>query len=152
MSDVTGFDGKFTYDISEPTARDRLRGILGDVDERRPLLADQLLDTLLTRYNGDPQVAAIESCERILAKLARDVDRNPPGFSTSRNQLTEHYEGLRDNLMRKANATARPVVTGLSKSEERSVKRETDFRFPPFEIGQDDNPRVASSIRGDPCD
>lgn len=125
----------FSYDETEPTNRDKVRGRIGDVTETDPKywLSNESITAILTQ-TGNVLSAAIECCNRILAIVARRVDRQGAGISTSRAQLTEHYRDLRDRLIveQAAGGLITGTAGGLSNATADTYESETDFRLPYF--------------------
>jgi len=128
----------FTYNTSLSTNRDKVRFRIGDTDSNRPLLSDEEIDAVLT---SKPAVlpSALECVEAILAKIARDVDRNAAGISSSRSQSFNHYMELRKKLSREMVTESEMFVGGLSKSAKLGFESDSDFVPPNFEIGQFDH-------------
>lgn len=141
----------FAYSTSLATNKDKVRFRIGDTDSNRPLLSDEEIDAVLV---SKPAVlpASIECVEAILAKIARDVDRNAAGISSSRSQAFNHYLELRGKLAREMLTESEMFVGGLSKAAKRSFESNPDFVQPSFGIGQFDNPQTGpEDATGDDC-
>jgi len=116
----------WSYDDTLSTDRDKVRFLVGDTDTNRQLLSNSEIDFLVTE-NPDYRQAAVNSCDAIIAKLSRDVDRNGPGMNATRSQQIQHYKDLKIELKKKADLYLSPLVT------ERDDDEETVFS-----IGMDD--------------
>lgn len=140
----------FSYSTSLATNKDKVRFRIGDTDSNRELLSDEEIDAVLT---AKPSVlpASMECVEAILAKIARDIDRNAAGISSSRSQAFTHYKDLLIKLGREMLTESEMFVGGLSKSAKRGFEADSDFVQPSFDIGQFDNPQAGSANR-DPDD
>lgn len=134
-----------TYSVAESTNRDRVRGKIGDTDSNRELLDDSTVDAILVVY---PSViaAAIECCKRIIAKLARDVDRSAIGMSASRSQVIQHYRDLIPMLQEELATHGRMFVGGVSVTENEAQDEDTDFVQPSFKIGMGDNQGTGGDV------
>lgn len=139
----------FSYSTSLTTNKDKVRFRIGDTDSNRPLLSDEEISAVLA---SKPAVlpSAFECVEAILAKIARDVDRNAAGISSSRSQSFNHYLELRSKLAREMTTESEMFVGGLSKAAKQSFESDSDFVKPSFGIGQfdiiDPDPK-----KGDDC-
>lgn len=69
--------GTFTFDSSLPTARDRIRDLLGDTDATNPLRWDETYDANLVYY-GDSEATVIAKMAR---SLASQFAQNPSSVS-----------------------------------------------------------------------
>ena len=123
----------FSYDASEATDLDRVRGMVGDTSSTNPpaMLANETITAILTR-KGDVVEAAIECIDRILALKARNGDRSGPGIQSQRQQAFTNYSELRDYLTEQRNASATGVAGGLSDAEVTAIEADTDFILPAF--------------------
>lgn len=127
-----------TYDDSEASDLHKVRGIIGDTITDDAYLQDETITALLT-VHGSVLATSVECCRRILARIARDTDRNAVGFSASRSQVTQHYRDLMADLSAQLTATATCFVGGTSLSEEQDLESDDDFIEPSFKIGDNDN-------------
>jgi hypothetical protein len=123
-----------TYDAAESSDRDRVRGKIGDTDANRELLDDDTVDAVLELY---PSVtsAAIECCRRIIAKLARDVDRGAIGTNASRSQAISNYKDLISMLQSELLTHGRMFVGGESLASNESQSADTGAVQPSFAVG-----------------
>tara|TARA_R100000808_G_C2073073_1_gene99790 strand:+ start:93 stop:524 length:432 start_codon:yes stop_codon:yes gene_type:complete len=141
----------FAYSTSLATNKDKVRFRIGDTDSNRPLLSDEEINAVLT---SKPAVlpASIECVDAILAKIARDVDRNAAGITSSRSQAYNHYLELRKKLEREMVTESEMFVGGLSKAAKKTFEDDSDFVKPSFGIGQFDNPQAGpEDTTGDDC-
>jgi len=130
----------FTYsdtDLTTDLAKVRLR--IGDTDSDDPLLTDEEIQVSLdaTSTNAGASVACVK---RILALLARDIDRNGTRFSGSRSQKTQHYRDLLAELQDEAGEDLTSVAewSEMSQADDTSIESNSDFRPPRFTVGQDE--------------
>lgn len=123
-----------TYDPAEAADRDRVRGKIGDTDSTRELLDDDTVDAVLVLY---PSViaAALECSKRIIAKVARDVDRNAIGMSASRSQVVQHYKDLIAMLQSELLSEGRMFVGGSSVASNETQTEDTTAVQPSFSVG-----------------
>ena len=135
----------FTYSTSLTTNRDKVRFRIGDTDSNRALLSDEEIDAVLS---SKPAVlpSAIECVEAILAKIARDIDRNAAGITSSRSQAFNHYNDLLRKLRMEMLTESEMFVGGLSKATRDSFNQDDDFIKPNFQIGDFDNPAAGSDF------
>lgn len=130
----------FTFsstDLSTDLAKVRVR--IGDTKSAAMLLTDEEINAALTA--SSTVLAATVACVKlILAAIARDVDANAGGISTSRSQKTTHYRDLLRDLEAEMRAGASPYLGGVSKAEKTSRESNTDFALPSFSVGRDDYP------------
>jgi len=129
----------WSYSDSLSTDRDKLRFKIGDVDTNDQLLSNELLDALLTE-RGDPTLAAIDAVEGILAKFAREIDRNAIGLGGSRSQKTQFYRDLLKELRAQAARGDTGVFFGgASVSAKEAIREDTDIPLTPFRLDQFNN-------------
>jgi len=64
--------GTFTYDSSLPTARDRIRNLIGDTDATNPLRWDESYDAMLAHYGDNEAVVTAKMARAIASQFARD--------------------------------------------------------------------------------
>lgn len=140
----------FSYDTSLSTDRDKVRFRIGDTDSNRELLSNEEINAVLT---AKPAVmpASLECVDAILAKIARDVDRNAAGITSSRAQAFNHYLELKKRLQQEMLTEAEMFVGGLSKAAKQTFEEDSDFVKPSFDIGQFDNPEAGDANNRD-CD
>ena len=134
----------FSYDPDQTTTRDIVRFRIGDTDSNRELLSNEELNAIIAR-KAAVLPASVEAVEAILALIARDIDRNAAGVSSSRSQMTTHYEALRGKLVREMMTESEMFVGGLSKSAKAGFEDDSNFVKPSFQIGQFDNPQAGSA-------
>jgi hypothetical protein len=130
----------FTWDGTITTTLAEVRHYTGDIDSNDPLLTDAQINFELTA-TGDDSIAAADRCfQRILAKLARDVDHSMPRFNTTRSQKFQHYKDLYAEF--KATMLTESISPAVwsehSAADATSMESDSDFKQPTFKIGQDD--------------
>jgi hypothetical protein len=67
----------FSFDPTLPTARDRIRHLLGDTDAAQPLLADETIDAAVAQSGESLATATLAE------GLAADYARRPSSFGTT---------------------------------------------------------------------
>jgi|SRR5690606_24112387 len=82
--------------------KDEVRFLLGDTSQDDPLLQDEEIEYLLDQHDGSALTAAVEGCERIIAKLSREADMSSGATSISASQRRKHYADLLTQLRRRA--------------------------------------------------
>lgn len=88
---------------------DLVRFLCGDTEEDMPLLTNEEITYLLST-KGSPQKAAQSCCERILAKLAREVDYTIGPERVEASQRLANYKELLKTLKADTiEATAAPI-------------------------------------------
>lgn len=133
----------WTYDAwSISTDLGKIRLIIGDVNSADEILSDEEIAYAQT-LDTDIRLIAARCCDFIIAKKARDVDRNNLGMSANRSQVIQHYIDLRDNLREEArnerDDIAEVFVGGVSQASKDSLTSDTDLVQPSAVRGQWDN-------------
>jgi hypothetical protein len=90
-------------------------------------------------------LAAANCCQRILAVLARKIDRNGAQFSAQRSQLFQHYTDLELKLRSQAATLVKPVFGGTSQDGRDSLESDDDYIPAAFNSGDFDNNGGGSS-------
>lgn len=78
--------GTYTYDAAQPTAKDRVRGLIGDVDSGtshlRHRISDEVIAAKLAEHGGNELLAAIACARLLLASFAPagDSHERAPGL------------------------------------------------------------------------
>ncbi|NIM50369.1 MAG: hypothetical protein GTO22_14155 [Gemmatimonadales bacterium] len=147
----------FTYDPANPNtvlARTRLK--TGDVvpvlknAEGVPIsgfLSDEELEVIFVDAGTTGSASAsdfrtmfaVKAVKLILGKIAREQDTDGAGIRSTRTQKTEQYRDLLRDLEAELLGEIEIIQTGTSITEERTLKEDTDWKGPVFEIGQDDH-------------
>ena len=126
----------WSYDESLPTDRDKIRFKIGDIDTEEQLLSNETLDTLLVIRN-DVTLASIDAVEGILAKFAREIDRQALGLGGPRSQKTLHYRELLKELRAEAARGSTGIFFGGgSIAEKTAILSDPDKPKAPFRIDQ----------------
>ncbi len=128
----------WSYDESESTGRDRVRGMIGDIDTEDQLLSNETIDAILVRFVGE-LASAVECVRRILAKIARDIDTSGAGITSSRAQKTQHYRDLLADLQGQLGVYAETYTGGVSVARATTFRSSADDPGPWFTTGQHDN-------------
>lgn len=129
----------FSYSASEATGLDQVRGLIGDTDSAAYYLENETITAILTANSDAVGPSSVECVRRILAKLAKDVDRShPDGISTSRTQRSQQYRDLLrelEGLYGKGGGEVTIFVGGSSKAENEAFETNPDFVQPLFRRG-----------------
>lgn len=136
----------WTYS-GDPAASDRdaLRFCIGDTDSGDEQMQDAELDFLLTE-NGSVPGAAVAAVRKLIAKFARQVNKNVGDLRLSLSDRVKNYKILLKELQTSlALRTAGPVAGGISRARKETVVQDTDRVIPDFEKGQFDHPGVGNA-------
>jgi hypothetical protein len=129
----------WSYDDSLPTDRDKVRFRIGDTDSEEELLSNETLDALLV-IRDDVVLASIDAVQAILAKFAREIDRQALGLGGPRSQKTTHYENLLKVLRAEADKGSTGVFYGgATIAAKQAALADTTRPRPPFRIDQFNN-------------
>jgi len=89
---------------SKSSNKDNVRFILGDTTAEMPLLTDEEINAVLQDREHNVLLAAYDCCERILAKLATQVDIKLGPQSIQASQRFKHYQQLQEKLANRIKA------------------------------------------------
>lgn len=129
----------WSYNENLSTDRDKVRFRIGDTDTDDQLLSNETIDALLVIRN-DVVLASIDSVQAILAKFAREIDRQALGLGGPRSQKTTHYENLLKILRAEADKGATGVFYGgATIAEKDDALADTTKPRPPFRLDQFNN-------------
>ncbi len=129
----------WSYNENLSTDRDKVRFRIGDTDTDDQLLSNETIDALLVIRN-DVVLASIDSVQAILAKFAREIDRQALGLGGPRSQKTTHYENLLKILRAEADKGATGVFYGgATIAEKEDALADTTKPRPPFRLDQFNN-------------
>jgi len=140
----------WTFSDSIATDKDKVRLKIGDTDTNDQLLSDETIEALLA-IRDDVVLCAIDACRAILAKLAREIDRSAAGMSGSRSQKTQHYKDILANLTKESGGETRVKVGGISKSDNDTLRDDSDFEEPAFSVGMNDRTNSSGGSNGGWC-
>ena len=129
----------WSYNENLSTDRDKVRFRIGDTDTDDQLLSNETIDALLVIRN-DVVLASIDSVQAILAKFAREIDRQALGLGGPRSQKTTHYENLLKILRAEADKGATGVFYGgATIADKEDALADTTKPRPPFRLDQFNN-------------
>lgn len=143
-----------TYDVSAlaTSAKDRIRLRIGDNDVgssgttvRNALIQDEEIAHYVSVYaataatSAADDLAAARCCKAILARTMREVDTSGAGVTASRSQRFNQVKDVLRELDAQAFAQCNIVLTGKSIAAAEALKADSDWKQPPFEVGQDDH-------------
>lgn len=88
----------WTYEDPSLNQKDEVRAMVGDTNEADPLLSDEEIQTLLTRFlpttGKQPWLAAAAACDAIAGKYARKTQQSIGSLSRAAQQAYEHYRQM----------------------------------------------------------
>jgi len=121
----------WTYSGDPSTSeRDQVRFLVGDTDTNDQLLTDEEISYLLTTKKNVVK-AAIEACNRLIAKFSRDVDYSIGPEKVSAGDRVKQFKSLKEELVRDSiESNAAPFWGGSELLEEQE---------PLFDLGMHDN-------------
>jgi len=126
----------WTYDSDLPTAKDKVRFMVGDVERGDQLIEDGEINFALASTGNNLHKAAAVCCRAMSARLRRELTLNPAAGSLSLDsqvqadgflELAEKFE--REALL---SGGAGIFAGGISKAGKRSVEQDRDRVLPAF--------------------
>jgi hypothetical protein len=138
--------GAWTY-TGDPasSATAKVRFLSGDIDTTDQLLSDEEIAWLLTVW-PDPFIAAAQALEAIVAS-GRLVDKKIGDLEIKASTRATSLLALAKNLRTRAGRGGLPYAGGLSISDKKVYRDDTDIPTPAFEEGQFDHP--TADLAGD---
>lgn len=122
--------------------KDAVRYLIGDTDEDNPLVEDEEIDYTLSIENNVIRASAMVA-ESIAGKFSRKADRTIGDYSESFSQIHQQYLSLAEKLRRqskfKNSFKAIPFAGGISRSDKKETKEDSDREKPSFKKGMMDN-------------
>jgi hypothetical protein len=123
----------WTYNESELTNRDKVRGLIGDVNSSDQLLADETVNALLTANGDSILLTARAAIKRILTKFNRtDVDVTFGPSSVSGSQRQAGLRAILKDIERDMALGTSPFAGGISKANKETYVSDTDRTLPAF--------------------
>ena len=130
-----------TYDVNVSTDKDKVRLLIGDVNESTMLLADEEIAYFLSFSGTSVTQAAIKAVEASIARLGEAIDKTLDGFSARYSQRFDHLQTVANRLRDKlAYSTALPYAGGISVADKDSAVEDSDRVQPQFAIEEDTVP------------
>lgn len=134
----------FSYNDSLSTDKDKVRQLLGDIDQDDALVSDEAIKNFVAQY-GNIYFAAAALADGIATKFARMPSMSFSGLSLQGADRAQQYRELAISLRNQATVSAPggigiPEVTGVSQSAMQIVETDTDRDPNRFKVGQDDFP------------
>lgn len=132
----------WSYDITLPTAKDRVRLLIGDTDIADPLISDEEIIALLQLCQSQERRCAGEIAQAIAARLSRQADIAIGGMRENLSRLAVNYMSLANRLLtqhEQEQGFHDIAVHGVS-IDEISLSRDNTDRLPSqFETAEFDN-------------
>ncbi len=131
---------------ADPTNSDRdaVRLLIGDTDTNDQQLQDSEIEYFLSAYgstgSGRVAPAAVDACDALVAKYARQADVTNQGLSVKAGQRYEHYLALAKQLRDQAYTLSEVFLGGETFSGAETLDENSNLIPPSFRIGQDDYP------------
>jgi hypothetical protein len=126
------------------TPKDQVRFLIGDTDSTDPLLQDEEIVWVLSKYNNSPINAAIRCCESVVGKFSRLANETVGQVRIEFKQKAEGYMKLLTMLKtRLATEDATPYAGGISISDKITVNQNTDRVKPDFKKHMMENEQIA---------
>ncbi|QGP57366.1 hypothetical protein PsalMR5_04885 (plasmid) [Piscirickettsia salmonis] len=96
----------WSYDITQlqASALFQVRYLIGDTDEKEPLLQDEEITFTLDQYKNTEQAAAA-CCENIAAQFSRQSDQTAGKVSDDLSQKSEQYLELAEKIRSRSNSS-----------------------------------------------
>lgn len=140
----------WSYDTALTADKDVVRLLIGDTDTNDQQLSDEEILYFLTQET-DPYLAAARAARSLQSKFARMVDTKVESVSKSYSQKSLAYGALAEDLVRQAGSTSipSPGVSGVSVSDMKSKRSETDRPREKFWMGRFDNPETENDLESD---
>lgn len=125
--------------------KDQVRFLVGDTRPGDAYLQDEEILYLLERADGDVDLAAISSCEAILAYLARSRDETVGSVSIAFSQAYKNYQAKLADLKRQLvlDGGIQPFAGGISHQAKRQTYSNADWERPDFSHDMMRSPFVA---------
>ena len=100
----------WTYDPTQLSTSPlmQVRFMLGDVKESSPLLQDEEINFLLA--NQSVVNATLQCCDRIIARLAPEIDKAIGPTRVNLSQRYDHFVALKKTLRKSTGAIGVPVL------------------------------------------
>lgn len=119
------------FDTSLITAKDKIRHLVGDVNDKDRLIEDETIQAVLTDNGSDLRISAAVIAESIAAQFSRRQNLRIDGFSIDWGERAKAYRDLAASLRNSATLDVAgglglPVYGGVSISGMRSVDTDTD--------------------------
>lgn len=128
----------------ETSGRSVVRLLVGDNTSGDQLLQDEEIDAFLS-LEGPTELAAAQAADAIGAKFARRTDKSVGRLRIAQAQASEHYFRLAKRLRANVGRAVAPYAGGISQSDIRDVKSDTDRPASAFTLGMHDFDGAAAS-------
>ncbi|HPT61615.1 MAG TPA: hypothetical protein PLN81_08480 [Bacillota bacterium] len=103
----------WSYDPNLTTPKDRVRFQIGDTIQTDQLLQDEEINFVLLQKGNDELRAAVECCEVIATKFARQADSTMGKTSVRASQRSKAYTDRAKQLRKRISSFAAPVAGGI---------------------------------------
>jgi len=134
--------GTWSYEVSLPTDKDKVRLVIGDTDTDDQLLLDEEIQFFIDEH-GSVQRAASESCRAIAAMFARNMSRSIGGLQADFSAKYRQYLQLAESIDTNEQLTpVSPYASGYLKSQKQTQDDNEDREPIIGRKGVTDNPRV----------
>lgn len=134
-----------SYTDTEPTAKDRVRGMIGDTVSTDWQFSDEKIDAQVTASGGE-RAAAAELCLQLALKYARKADVTDGDLSVKWSGVSAMYKSLAAEFRATTSGQVPGIVVGgVTYSQRDRLRADTDRIPPPIRNGQFNNPAASPS-------
>lgn len=140
----------WTYDPNLTTNRDKVRSLIGDIDERERLVPDETIAAYLTRFSDNVYYAAAAVCRSLAAWYSRRSNMQIDGFRIDWSSRAKAFRDLALQLVQDASESdpgglGTPYLGGVSLGTMDSIDDDDDRMPSIFKV----NPDLLSSTRNE---
>ena len=112
----------WSYEPALPTAKDKVRLLIGDTVSTDPQLSDPEIQFSVDRNGSNVYSAAVECCRVLAARYARQVDKQVGSTKISASQRSKAYTALAVQLSQQAaSVNGRPSAGGIYATEKETM-------------------------------
>lgn len=129
----------FSYVASQPTTRDYVRFLIGDIDSNDPRLQDEEIDAELVRRANDVRQTVHALLEHLVWKYATFAQNTQDTASSADQQIWEHFKAMLESFdewfpSSSVGGTVGPRIFagGISVSDKATRDADTDRVRPAF--------------------
>lgn len=113
-------------------ALDRIRLLIGDIDQCDQLLSDEELTFFLEEADNCSKTAAIEACYAIMARFSRLANESVGSVSIQHATKATQYQTLAEQMRSRLSIYTRPYAGGITVVDKDSTRLNPDRVQPSF--------------------
>ncbi|ODN40973.1 hypothetical protein [Piscirickettsia litoralis] len=126
----------WSYDVSQLQASPlfQIRYLIGDTNEKDPLLQDEEINFTLDQYKNTDQAAAA-CCEGIAARFSREADQTAGKVSQDLSQKSHQYLKLAETIRSRASSNLGAgafYAGGINKADDVKYRSDPTINQPRF--------------------